>query len=227
MSKSKSTTKASGKETKGAKRTAADAKPVRARRGMKAEPEATVAPQAAETKAQALEAAPAKPTAAPVTESAPPARKPARKGRPSATSGAESVKGDAGTPETAGTTEQPKEKKPRGRFATMSIADLQALYVEKVGRPSGSSHRGYLIWKIREAEKGRITVGPVKARTASGEPRDMKVLPLSLETTTVEKMDAAWRAKGIKTRMEFLRKAIGAYLTHMGATEEAALVAAE
>ena len=55
----------------------------------------------------------------------------------------------------------------------------------------------------------------------------MKVLPLSLEATVVEKMDAAWRAKGIKSRMEFLRKAIGAYLTQLGATEEAALFAAE
>jgi len=120
-----------------------------------------------------------------------------------------------------------KERRPRGRFAAMSIADLQAMYTEKVGRSTDSEHRGYLMWKIREAEKGRITVGPVQARTRTGEPREMKVLPLSLELTTVEKMDAAWRAKGIKTRMDFLRKAIGSYLTQLGATEEAALFAGE
>jgi metal-responsive CopG/Arc/MetJ family transcriptional regulator len=30
-----------------------------------------------------------------------------------------------------------------------------------------------------------------------------------LEATVVEKVDAAWRAKGIKSRMEFLRQAFG------------------
>jgi len=115
----------------------------------------------------------------------------------------------------------------RGRFAAMTIAELQAKYTEVVGRSTNSEHRGYLIWKIREAEKGRITVGPVHARKAEGEPADVKILPLRLETKVVDAMDAAWRERGIKNRMEFFRRAIGAYLTQLGATEAAALFAGE
>jgi len=40
-------------------------------------------------------------------------------------------------------------------------------------------------------------------------------------------MDEAWRAKGIKNRMEFFRGAIGAYLTQLGARDAAALFANE
>jgi hypothetical protein len=36
-------------------------------------------------------------------------------------------------------------------------------------------------------------------------------------------MDEAWRAKGIKNRMEFFRGAIGHYLAHLGARDAAAL----
>lgn len=57
--------------------------------------------------------------------------------------------------------------RPRGRFATMSVEELQAKYLEAVGRATGSDDRRYLIWKIREVEKGRIPVGPRPARTAS------------------------------------------------------------
>ena len=226
MSKSKSGTKASSKETKGAKKPATSAK---GKHAQAVEPEPTVAPESAELASQEPmgEATPAEPMMD-TTPTEPTGEAPQEGGTPVA----EPIEGntpptDATPTETNPTPEQPKEKKPRGRFAAMSITDLQALYAEKVGRSSGSEHRGYLIWKIREAEKGRITVGPVQARTGSGEPRDMKVLPLSLETTTVEKMDAAWRSNGIKNRMQFLRNAIGAYLTSLGATEAAALFAGE
>jgi hypothetical protein len=113
--------------------------------------------------------------------------------------------------------------KPRGRFASMTIEELQRKYLEVVGRSTGSDDRRYLIWKIREAEKGRINVGPRKTRARDGEPLDVKILPLRLETELADKMDEAWRSKGIKNRMEFFRGAIGAYLTQLGARDVAAL----
>jgi hypothetical protein len=113
--------------------------------------------------------------------------------------------------------------KPRGRFASMTIEELQAKYLEVVGRSTGSDDRRYLIWKIREAEKGRINVGPRKTREREGEPLDVKILPLRLEGDVADKMDEAWRSKGIKNRMEFLRGAIGHYLTQLGARDVAAL----
>jgi hypothetical protein len=116
--------------------------------------------------------------------------------------------------------------KQRGRFAGMSVEQLQAEYLRVVGRPTGSTEVAYIQWKIREAEKGRITVGPVQTRKTGGESADMKILPLRLETETVKRMDAAWRERGIKTRMEFFRRALGHYLTHLGAADVAALFAA-
>ena len=113
--------------------------------------------------------------------------------------------------------------KQRGRFAGMTIEELQTRYLDVVGRSTGSDDRRYLIWKIREAEKGRINVGPRKTRAREGEPLDVKILPLRLEADVADKMDEAWRAKGIKNRAEFFRGAIARYLTQLGARDAAAL----
>lgn len=129
------------------------------------------------------------------------------------------------TMEPATTTASDAPKLPRGRFASMSIEELQTKYLDVVGRSTGSDDRRYLIWKIREAEKGRINVGPRKTRARDGEPLDVKILPLRLETELADKMDEAWRSKGIKNRMEFFRGAIGAYLAQLGARDVAALFA--
>jgi hypothetical protein len=110
----------------------------------------------------------------------------------------------------------------RGRFVSMSVEEMQAKYLEVVGRATGSDDRRYLIWKIREAEKGRIPVGPRKTRERNGEPLDVKILPLRLEAEIVERMDEAWRSRGIKNRMEFFRRALGHYLSHLGAEDAAA-----
>jgi hypothetical protein len=38
----------------------------------------------------------------------------------------------------------------------MTVEELQRMYVDVIGRETGSSSKAYLQWKIREAEKGRI-----------------------------------------------------------------------
>jgi hypothetical protein len=129
------------------------------------------------------------------------------------------------TPSLTPSAEALAEKKTRGRFSAMSIEELQAKYLEVVGRATGSSDRGYLIWKIREAEKGRVTVGPRQARTTEGNPDEAKTLPLRLDAPAITAMDAAWRQQGIPSRTEFLRRAIGHYLGHLGATDAAVLFA--
>jgi len=130
------------------------------------------------------------------------------------------VANNAATPAVTEAAEAPR---PGGRFAAMSVEELQAKYLEAVGRATGSDNRRYLIWKIREAEKGRIPVGPRPVRT--GEPADVKILPLRLESAIVERMDDAWRTRGIKNCMEFFRRALGHYLTHLGAEDAAAMFA--
>ncbi len=55
----------------------------------------------------------------------------------------------------------------------------------------------------------------------------MKILPLRLDAEAVAAMDEAWRKRGMKTRMEFLRRALGHYLEHLGASDAAARLAPE
>lgn len=152
--------------------------------------------------------------AAPAVEPAP-AEEPQRPTRTSARA--------TSAPEPETTLAESTPPRPRGRFASMTIEELHAKYLEVVGRSTGSDDRRYLIWKIREAEKGRINVGPRKTRARDGEPLEVKILPLRLEADVADKMDEAWRAKGIKNRMEFFRGAIGHYLAHLGARDAAAL----
>lgn len=116
---------------------------------------------------------------------------------------------------------------PRGRFAAMTVDELKAKYLEVVGRPTGSSSKSYMVWKIREAEKGRVPVGPRKERQGKGSPLDVRILPVRLEAAVVDKMDEAWRTRGIRNRMDFFRRALGHYLAHLGAGEAATLFASQ
>jgi len=96
-----------------------------------------------------------------------------------------------------------------------------------VGRPTGSTDRRYLIWKIREAEKGRVPVGPRETRTPDQQAAsDTRILPLRLDAPSVAAIDATWRAQGLKSRMEFFRRALGHYLAHLGAHGAAAMFVA-
>ena len=110
-----------------------------------------------------------------------------------------------------------------GKLTRLDVSELQARYLEVVGRPTGSTNKAYMVWKIREAQKGRISLGPRK--NAHREGVTFKVLPLRLESEVVDKLDEAWRSRGIKNRMEFFREALGHYLKELGAEDAAALFA--
>lgn len=126
----------------------------------------------------------------------------------------------AASPEAADATETKLSKLP--------IPQLQQRYLEVVGRGTSSEHRRYLIWKIREAQKGRIPVGPRgNGRRADGEPLDFKVLPLRMESELVSKLDEARERLGLKSRMELLRRSIHLFLAREGEAEVAALFAPE
>lgn len=113
-----------------------------------------------------------------------------------------------------------------GRFTSMTIEELQAQYTSAVRRPTGSTDRRYLVWKIREAEKGRVPIGPRATRTADQEAQtDVKILPLRLDAGAVERIDSAWRNAGMKSRMEFFRRALGHFFRHLGLRDAAALFA--
>ena len=110
-----------------------------------------------------------------------------------------------------------------GKLTRLEVPELQARYLEVVGRPTGSTNKPYMIWKIREAQKGRIPLGPRKSAHREGV--TFKVLPLRMESAVVDKLDEAWRSRGIKNRMEFFRGALCHYLKELGAEDAAALFA--
>jgi len=101
----------------------------------------------------------------------------------------------------------------RVRLTKLSVPELQARYREVVGRDTGSTDSAYLVWKIRQAEKGRIRVGPLERRVDDGVPRDVKVLPLRMTAAEIEQLDAAWKRLGFKSRTEMIRVAVGQYLS--------------
>lgn len=100
------------------------------------------------------------------------------------------------------------EASPKMKLTKLSVAELQAMYRQVVGRETRSSDSAYLVWKLRQAQKGRIRVGPLKRR-APGEVADVKVLPLRMTAAEVEALDEAWRRLGFKSRTAMIRAAVG------------------
>ncbi|WP_426747451.1 DUF2924 domain-containing protein [Myxococcus faecalis] len=109
----------------------------------------------------------------------------------------------------------------RGRFAGMSLEDLQAKFREVVG-PVDSSSVPYLKWKISGVESGRIKVGPRPERKLKVREDGKCVIPLSFDEDALKALDKAWRDAGLPSRTRFFRQAAHRELTAMGATEAAA-----
>lgn len=114
------------------------------------------------------------------------------------------------------------ESAAEAKLSKMTVSELQQKYLDVVGRPTGSSHRRYLIWKIREAEKGRIPVGP-RNRRDPGEPApEYVILPVRIEADLARRLDGARERLGLKSRMDLFRRALAAYLANAGETDLAA-----
>ena len=96
-----------------------------------------------------------------------------------------------------------------GQFKGMTIEDLQQLYLNEVGRPTESTDRTYLQWKIRQTRAGKVRVGPRAPREGLPEP---KQVPIRIEAHELEAIDSSWQVAGMHTRMQFVRHCIVAGL---------------
>ena len=108
------------------------------------------------------------------------------------------------------------------KLTKLTVPELQARYLEVVRRPTGSSNSAYLIWKIREARKGRVAGWSSQKRPARE--RHFKILPLRMEAAVVDKLDEAWKRQGLHSRMDLFRKSLHDYLACVGENEVAALL---
>ena len=113
------------------------------------------------------------------------------------------------------------------KLSKLDLPTLQARYLEAVGRPTGSDDSAYLIWKIRQAEKGKIPVGPRPERRAAVDAQEHRVLPLRMDAELVARLDEARERLGLKSRMDLFRRALQSYLSTAGEHEVAALFALE
>lgn len=113
----------------------------------------------------------------------------------------------------------------REKLTKLDVPTLQARYLEVVGRQTSSSRAGYLRWKITQAQKGRIPVGPRKSAHREGV--TFKVLPLRMESDLVRKLDEAWKRQGLHSRMDLFRRSLQAFLQSAGEADVAAMLATE
>jgi hypothetical protein len=114
--------------------------------------------------------------------------------------------------------DQPPDVAPT-RLSTLSLPELRAKYEEVVQRETGSDNRNYLIWKIREAQAGRVRVGPPLKRASTG---PQLVLSLRVEADAVPLLDALWKKHGMASRMDLVRRALHRELEALGEDDVAA-----
>ena len=107
----------------------------------------------------------------------------------------------------------------------LSVEELRQRYIEVIGRETSSTNARYLVWKLREAAKGKILIGP--RQRVSREPGSMKVLPLRMDAELVAQLDEARERLGLSSRMELFRRSLHTYLDQQGEAEVAALFAPE
>jgi len=118
-----------------------------------------------------------------------------------------------GTSDSADAPATKRKREPSG-LTKLTVEELQQRYLQEVGRPTESDNRAYLIWKLRQARKGKIRIGP--ARERKHEPGTTQVVPLTLPRESVAALDEVVGRTSFINRSAFLRRAIHDLLEHQG-----------
>ena len=118
---------------------------------------------------------------------------------------------------------EPTEAPQETRLSKLTVEELQKLYAEVIQRETSSTSKAYLVWKIRQAQKGRIPVGPRTRRASATGP--CRVLPLRMEVELVEQLDEARQRLGLSSRMELFRRSLHAFLLEAGEVRVAEMFA--
>lgn len=108
------------------------------------------------------------------------------------------------------------------RLAALTTPQLRDLHLQCIGRPTRSTNRPYLLWKLRRAVQGHVPLGPpAHPRFAEAE---LRVVTFRLDATAIAALDAAWTRHGYPSRMSFLRAATAQLLEAHGEAATAALI---
>ena len=122
---------------------------------------------------------------------------------------------------TAPETETTEDADGEPKLSKLDVPELQAKYREIVGRETRSSSKNYLVRKVRQAQQGKVAIGP----RSRGETTEHKVLPIRVPAAAVADLDESWKRLGLKSRTEFFLRAVHAYLEGAGENDTAALFA--
>ncbi len=109
----------------------------------------------------------------------------------------------------------------RKQLRELTVTSLRKMYVQVVGRPTKSSNKRYLVWKIQQAQQGKVAVGPRQTQASAG---PLKVLPLRMQVELVDALDDVRVRHGMKSRMALFRAALEMYLTSLEEHAAAGLV---
>ena len=156
---------------------------------------------------------------APAAKSKRKAKKPADDA-PRATQGADTTPGKPAADQEAKTASSATSGEDTS-LTKLSVDELRQRYKEVIQRDTSSTNKAYLVWKLREAAKGRIPIGPRTKREGG----DYKVLPLRMETNLVQQLDEARERLGLPSRMDLFRRSLHAFLLEAGEARVAELFA--
>lgn len=73
-------------------------------------------------------------------------------------------------------------------------------------------------------DRSNACSGCIHKRGTNGQATDRQVLPIRMETSLVQKLDAARKRLGLKNRTELFRRSVREYMNKAGETEVAKLL---
>ncbi|MBN1656514.1 MAG: DUF2924 domain-containing protein [Deltaproteobacteria bacterium] len=128
-------------------------------------------------------------------------------------------------------------KKQIAKLNKMKLNELQAKFAEVTGEKSRSPNKTFLIRRITETlqltnvaakpnkeKKREVQPSRIRKRGTNGQVTDRQVLPIRMQTSLVQKLDAARERLGLKNRTELFRRSLYEYLCKAGETEVAKLL---
>jgi len=133
-----------------------------------------------------------------------------------------------------------RTKKEIAKLGKLRLNELQAKFAEVTGKKSRSPNKTFLVRRITETlQLTDIVTKTNKVKEPKAQPRTVRkrglnrqatvrqVLPIRMQPSLVQKLDAARERLGLKNRTELFRRSLSEFLNNAGETEVAKLLSEE